>query len=90
LNSIRLRVWVSPPGGYSGAADMLAKAKRAQALGQRLLLGFQQLRTLASGPLAPAGSHTLPLGALDGLPQGVYLVQLSADGYTSTQCLVKP
>jgi arabinogalactan endo-1,4-beta-galactosidase len=50
----------------------------------------QQLRTLASVPLAPAGTHTLPLGSLEGLPQGVYLVQLTADGYTSTQRLVKP
>jgi hypothetical protein len=34
-------------------------------------------------------SLTLPLGSLDGQPQGVYLVQVSAAGYTSTQHLVK-
>ena len=33
LNTIRLRVWVNPPGGYNNAADVLAKARRAQALG---------------------------------------------------------
>lgn len=55
-----------------------------------LSLTGQHLRTLASLPLAPAGPHRLALGTLDGLPAGVYLVQLTADGYTSTQRLVQP
>ncbi len=49
----------------------------------------QLVRPLATLPSAPAGPHRLTLGALDGLPAGVYLVQLSHDGYTSTQRLVK-
>ena len=55
-----------------------------------LSLSGQRLRTLASLPLAPAGAHSLALGTLDGLPAGVYLVQLTADGLVSTQRLVKP
>ncbi len=47
LNTIRLRVWVNPPGGYNNAADVLAKAKRAQALGQRLLIDFHYSDTFA-------------------------------------------
>jgi len=55
-----------------------------------LSVSGQRLRTLASLPLAPAGPHRLALGTLDSLPAGVYLVQLTADGYTSTQRLVVP
>ena len=47
LNTIRLRVWVNPPGGYGGPADVLAKAQRAQALGYRLLLDFHYSDTFA-------------------------------------------
>ena len=47
LNTIRLRVWVNPAGGYNDAADVLAKAKRANALGQRLLLDFHYSDTFA-------------------------------------------
>ncbi|WP_206680671.1 glycosyl hydrolase 53 family protein [Hymenobacter polaris] len=47
LNTIRLRVWVNPTGGYNGAADVLAKAKRAQALGYRLLIDFHYSDTFA-------------------------------------------
>ena len=55
-----------------------------------LSLTGQRLRTLADLPLAPAGAHRLALGTLDGLPSGVYLVQLTADGFVSTQRIVKP
>jgi arabinogalactan endo-1,4-beta-galactosidase len=37
---IRLKVWVDPVDGYNGAADVLAKARRATAAGQRLLIDF--------------------------------------------------
>ncbi|MGI4833556.1 MAG: glycoside hydrolase family 53 protein [Janthinobacterium lividum] len=47
LNTIRLRVWVNPASGYNGAADVLAKARRAQALGLRLLLDFHYSDTFA-------------------------------------------
>ncbi|MDY6417650.1 MAG: glycosyl hydrolase 53 family protein [Bacteroidales bacterium] len=39
-NAIRLRVWVNPEGGWNGQADVVAKAKRAQALGLKLLIDF--------------------------------------------------
>lgn len=47
LNAIRLRVWVNPPVGYNGAADVLAKARPAQALGRRLLIDFHYSNTWA-------------------------------------------
>ncbi len=40
VNAIRLRVWVDPKDGWNGKADTLAKAKRAQALGQRIMIDF--------------------------------------------------
>lgn len=40
MNAIRLRVWVNPTGGWCGKEDVLAKAKRAQALGFRLMIDF--------------------------------------------------
>lgn len=40
MNSIRLRVWVNPDGGWCGKDDVLAKAKRAQALGMKIMIDF--------------------------------------------------
>ena len=40
MNSIRLRVWVNPEGGWCGLDDVLVKARRAQALGMRLMIDF--------------------------------------------------
>ncbi len=40
INSIRLRVWVNPAGGWNDAADVLYKAKRAAAQGQRIMIDF--------------------------------------------------
>ena len=40
MNAIRLRVWVSPADGWCGKEDVVAKAKRAQALGMRLMIDF--------------------------------------------------
>lgn len=40
FNSIRLRVWVDPDGGWCGKEDVLVKAKRAQELGMRLMVDF--------------------------------------------------
>ncbi len=40
MNSIRLRVWVNPVGGWNGKDDLLVKAKRAKALGMRLMIDF--------------------------------------------------
>jgi len=40
INSIRLRVWVNPITGWCSNADVVAKAKRAQRLGLRLMIDF--------------------------------------------------
>ncbi len=40
MNSIRLRVWVDPAGGWNNTADVLAKALRAKALGLRIMIDF--------------------------------------------------
>ncbi len=40
MNAIRLRVWVDPSDGWCAKADVVAKARRAQALGMRLLIDF--------------------------------------------------
>ena len=39
-NAIRLRVWVDPVGGWCAKQDVVTKAKRAQALGLRLMIDF--------------------------------------------------
>lgn len=39
-NMIRLRVWVDPEDGWCGKEDVLAKAKRAKALGMRIMIDF--------------------------------------------------
>ena len=40
INAIRLRVWVNPKDGWNGQADTLAKARRAQAQGQKIMIDF--------------------------------------------------
>ena len=40
VDAIRLRVWVNPKDGWNGKADTLAKAKRAAAQGQRIMIDF--------------------------------------------------
>ncbi|MBC8082319.1 MAG: glycosyl hydrolase 53 family protein [Hymenobacter sp.] len=40
LNTIRLRVWVNPAGGWNGKADVVAKAIRARNAGFRLMIDF--------------------------------------------------
>ena len=47
VGAIRLRVWVDPSGGWCNAADVLAKAKRAAAQGQQLLIDFHYSDTWA-------------------------------------------
>ena len=55
MNTIRLRVWVNPAGGWNGPADVLAKAMRAHALGYRLLVDFHY-----SDDFADPGRQTKP------------------------------
>ncbi len=40
VNAIRLRVWVNPADGRNGKADVVAKARRAEALGLRTMIDF--------------------------------------------------
>lgn len=40
IDTVRLRVWVNPEGGWNGREDLLAKAKRARDHGQRLMIDF--------------------------------------------------
>lgn len=40
FDAIRLRVWVDPEDGWCGKEDVLVKAKRAQALGMRIMIDF--------------------------------------------------
>ena len=47
MNSIRLRVWVNPEGGWCGKDDVIAKAWRAQQLGFRLMIDFHYSDTWA-------------------------------------------
>ena len=40
MNAIRLRVWVNPKDGWCGKDDVVAKAKRANDLGMRVMIDF--------------------------------------------------
>ncbi len=40
IDSVRLRVWVDPKGGWSAREDVLAKAKRAREHGMRIMIDF--------------------------------------------------
>ncbi|WP_329164425.1 arabinogalactan endo-1,4-beta-galactosidase [Streptomyces sp. NBC_01717] len=40
MNYVRLKVWVDPADGYNDKAHVLAMAKRAKALGMKLLIDF--------------------------------------------------
>ena len=75
VNSIRLRVWVNPSGGWSNGADVLNEAKRAIAQGQRVMVDFHYSDTWAdpSQQTKPAAwaSHTV--------------AQLQADVYAHTK-----
>ncbi|WP_341676801.1 glycosyl hydrolase 53 family protein [Niveibacterium sp. SC-1] len=47
IDAIRLRVWVNPADGWNGLADVLAKARRAAAQGQRIMIDFHYSDTWA-------------------------------------------
>jgi len=47
VGAIRLRVWVNPSGGWCDTADVVAKAKRAAAQGQQVLIDFHYSDTWA-------------------------------------------
>lgn len=47
INAIRLRVWVNPADGWNNIDDVLLKARRANALGQRVMIDFHYSDTWA-------------------------------------------
>lgn len=55
MNTIRLRVWVNPQGGWNGIDDVLSKAKRVQAAGMWLMIDFHY-----SDNWADPGKQTKP------------------------------
>lgn len=55
FNTVRLRVWVNPKDGYNNLADLLIKAKRAKALGFKLLIDFHY-----SDSWADPGKQNMP------------------------------
>ena len=55
LNTIRLRVWVNPAGGWNGTNDLVTKAIRAHNLGFRLMIDFHY-----SDSWADPGQQTKP------------------------------
>ena len=55
INSIRLRVWVNPQGGWNGVNDVVAKAVRARNMGFRIMIDFHY-----SDSWADPGQQTKP------------------------------
>lgn len=55
INSIRLRVWVNPTGGWCGKTDVVNMAIRAKNLGMRLMIDFHY-----SDSWADPGKQTKP------------------------------
>lgn len=55
VDAIRLRVWVNPASGWNNTADVLLKARRAAALGLRVMIDFH-----FSDTWADPGKQTIP------------------------------
>ena len=55
LNAVRLRVWLNPRGGWSGAQDVLEMAKRARYYGMAVMVDFHY-----SDWWADPGKQTIP------------------------------
>lgn len=55
FDAVRLRVWVDPEEGWCGKEDVLVKAKRAQALGMRIMIDFHY-----SNSWADPGKQDIP------------------------------
>lgn len=70
VDAIRLRVWVNPAEGWNNISDVLVKARRAHALGQRLMIDFH-----FSDTWADPGHQSTPAAwadySLDQLKQAV-------------------
>ena len=66
VNSIRLRVWVNPAAGWNNIDDVLVKARRANALGLRLMIDFHFSDTWAdpANQATPAAWADLDMAGL--------------------------
>jgi arabinogalactan endo-1,4-beta-galactosidase len=60
VDAIRLRVWVNPTSGWNNINDVLVKARRAAALGLRVMIDFH-----FSDTWADPGSQTTPTAWAD-------------------------
>jgi arabinogalactan endo-1,4-beta-galactosidase len=71
INTIRLKVWVTPPDGYNDKKHVLAMAKRVKALGMQLIIDFHY-----SDVWADPGKQNKPASwrsySFDRLRQAVY------------------
>jgi arabinogalactan endo-1,4-beta-galactosidase len=57
INSIRLRAWVNPSGGWNNTADLVSKAIRAKNAGMKIMIDFHYSDTWAD-----PGHQTTPAG----------------------------
>ena len=85
MNAIRLRVWVNPEGGWNGKADVVEKARRAKALGLKLLIDFHYSDTWADPghqavPAAWAGKDAAAMAAAVKAHTQEVLQALKAEG----------
>jgi arabinogalactan endo-1,4-beta-galactosidase len=67
VNSIRLRAWVNPSGGWCNTKDLLVKALRAKNLGMRIMIDFHYSDTWAdpSDQAIPVAWASLGFSALE-------------------------
>jgi arabinogalactan endo-1,4-beta-galactosidase len=61
MNAIRLRAWVNPSDGWCNTADVLAKAKRAQSAGMKILIDFHYADSWADPGKQPKPAAWVPL-----------------------------
>lgn len=71
VNAIRLRVWVNPATKYNKVDDVLAKAQRATAAGQKIMIDFHYSDTWAD-PGHQAKPAAWAMDSLAGLENDVY------------------
>lgn len=89
INSIRLRVWVNPSGGWCNTADVVAKALRAKAAGMKILIDFHYSDTWADPghqaiPAAWTGDNLSQLADSVGAHTGSVLMALKNSGVIPT------
>jgi arabinogalactan endo-1,4-beta-galactosidase len=74
MNSIRLRAWVNPSGGWNSTTDVVAKAIRAKNLGMKIMLDIHYSDTWAD-----PGNQTKPAAWAS---QNITVLQTSVYNYT--------